>query len=226
MDAGAGRGRGCPSRTRRVLVLRFRGAWQFSYDPGWTGGEQVSVSIVSDEVQNRYGQVDLKAKRSTRTHGDNNIVYGKSHYTYARGTSRFGRGGLWDLQNLRVTTDKTGDTDPVWITATFRAPNESVAWTGYWEGQFDDFHTLFLRWIYHVDGIGEGAATYTLPLRTARYRRRHPAVQVRPRHLLHMGAHVQGISTKTPGPGKPLHHLRRHAGPAKARHGEGRRRRR
>ena len=38
---------------------------------------------------------------------------------------------------------------------------------GYWVGQFDDFHTLFLRWIYYVDGIGEGAATYTLPLRTA-----------------------------------------------------------
>ena len=66
-----------------------------------------------------------------------------------------------------MTTDKTGDTDPVWITATFRAPNESVAWTGYWVGQFDDFHTLFLRWVYHEGGIGKGEATYTLPLRTA-----------------------------------------------------------
>ena len=138
-----------------------------SYDPNWTAGDQVVVSIRTKDVQNRYGQVALKARRSTRTDGDNNILYGKSHYTYARGTSRFGPGGSWELQNLRVTTDKTGDTDPVWITATFRAPNESVAWTGYWVGQFDDFHTLFLRWIYHDGGVGRGEATYTLPLRTA-----------------------------------------------------------
>ena len=141
--------------------------WSFSYAPGWTAGDPVVVSIRTKDVQNRYGQVALKARRSTRTDGDNNILYGKSHYTYARGTSRFGPGGSWDLQNLRVTTDKTGDTDPVWITATFRAPNESVAWTGYWVGQFDDFHTLFLRWIYHDGGVGRGEATYTLPLRTA-----------------------------------------------------------
>ena len=138
-----------------------------SYDPNWTAGDQVVVSSRTKDVQNRYGQVALKARRSTRTDGDNNILYGKSHYTYARGTSRFGPGGSWELQNLRVTTDKTGDTDPVWITATFRAPNESVAWTGYWVGQFDDFHTLFLRWIYHDGGVGRGEATYTLPLRTA-----------------------------------------------------------
>ena len=150
--------------------------WNFTYapNPAWTDKQQLLVSIRTKEVQNRFGQVDLKAGRSTRTHGDNNIVYGKSHYTYARGTSRFGPEGSWELQNLRVTIDqtddgdpKTGDDDPVWITATFRAPNESVSWQGYWEGQFDDFHTLFLRWIYQVDGIGEGAATYTLPLRTA-----------------------------------------------------------
>ena len=141
--------------------------WSFSYAPGWTAGQQVVVSIRNEEVQNRYGQVALKARRSTTVGGNGNIVYGKTHYTYARGDSKFGRGNTWELQNLRVTTDKTGDTDPVWITATFRAPNESVAWTGYWVGQFDDFHTLFLRWIYQVDGIGEGAVTYTLPLRTA-----------------------------------------------------------
>ena len=148
--------------------------WGFDYDPGWTGEEQVSVSIRTKDVQNRYGQVLLKARRSTTSDG-NNLVYGKTHYTYprqpgdgysyARGDGRFGPGTTWELQNLRVTTDKTGDTDPVWITATFRAPNDSVAWTGYWEGQFDDFHTLFLRWIYHDGGLGE--ATYTLPLRTA-----------------------------------------------------------
>ena len=151
--------------------------WDFDYTPNWTDEQQVSVSIVSDEVQNRYGQVLLKARRSTTVGDNGNIVYGKTHSTYprqpgdiishARGDGRFGRGYRWDLQGLRVTTDKTGDTDPVWITATFRAPNQSDAWTGYWEGQFDDFHTLFLRWIYHEGGVGKGAVTYTLPLRTA-----------------------------------------------------------
>ena len=146
-----------------------RRRWTFSHDPGWAAGQQVVVSIRTEDVQNRYGQVALKAGRSTSTSkdGDNNIVYLKTHSTYARGSSKFGQADSWELRHLRVTTDKTGDTDPVWITATFRAPNESVAWTGYWVGQFDDFHTLFLRWVYHVDGIGEGAATYTLPLRTA-----------------------------------------------------------
>ena len=142
--------------------------WSFSYAPGWTAGDQVLVSIrTTDEVQNRYGQVALKPRRSTSTDRDGNIVYGKTHSTYPIGDSKFGFADSWDLQNLRVTTDKTGDTDPVRITATFRAPNESVAWTGYWVGQFDDFHTLFLRWVYHEGGIGKGEATYTLPLRAA-----------------------------------------------------------
>ena len=141
--------------------------WIFDYAPGWTAGQQVVVSIRTVEVQNRYGQVALKAGRSTSTDGDNNIVYGKTHSTYARGSSKFGQADSWELKRLRVTTDKTGDTDPVGITATFRAPNESAAWTGYWVGQFDDFHTLFLRWVYHEGGIGKGEATYTLPLKTA-----------------------------------------------------------
>ena len=151
--------------------------WGFSYVPNWTDGQQVLVSIRTEDVQNRYGQVLLKARRSTTVGDNGNIVYGKTHstyprqpgaaYSYARGDGRFGRGYTWELRGLRVTTDKTGDTDPVWITATFRAPNESDAWTGYWEGQFDDFHTLFLRWIYHEGGVGKGAATYTLPLRAA-----------------------------------------------------------
>ena len=141
--------------------------WIFDYAPGWTAGQQVVVSIRTKEVQNRFGQVALKAGRSTRTDGNNNIVYGKVHSTYARGDSGFGPGESWDLRHLRVTTDKTGDTDPVWITATFRAPDAGTGYQGWWEGQFEDFHTLFLRWIYHVDGIGEGVATYTLPLTTA-----------------------------------------------------------
>ena len=151
--------------------------WDFSYDPSWTVGQQVAVSIRTTEVQNRYGQVLLKQRISTTLDGDGNIVYGKTHSTYprqpdqayshARGDGKFGPGTSWELQNLRVTTDKAGDTDPVWITATFRAPNQSDAWTGYWEGQFDDFHTLFLRWIYHEGGVGKGVVTYTLPLRAA-----------------------------------------------------------
>ena len=141
--------------------------WGFDYDPGWTGEEQVLVSIRTKDVQNRYGQVYLKARRSTTVGGDGNIVYGKTHYTSAIGSSSFGFADSWELLNLRVKTDKTGDTDPVWITAHFRAPDADTAYQGWWEGQFDDFHTLFLRWIYQVDGIGRGAATYTLPLRAA-----------------------------------------------------------
>ena len=141
--------------------------WSFSYAPGWTAGQQVVVSIRTEDVQNRYGQVALKAGRSTTVGGSGNIVYGKTHSTYPRGTSRFGFAGSWELQRLRVTTDKTGDTDPVWITATFRAPNTRTGHQGWWEGEFHDFHTLFIRWIYHEGGIGKGAATYTLPLKAA-----------------------------------------------------------
>ena len=154
-------------------------SWKITGVPStaWADGDQVLVSIRTTEVQNRFGQVLLKAGKSTSTDGEGNIVYGKTHSTYprqpgsaisrARGDGKFGPGGSWELKRLRVTTDKTGDTDPVWITATFRAPNESAAWTGYWVGQFDDFHTLFIRWIYHEGGIGKGAATYTLPLKAA-----------------------------------------------------------
>ena len=160
------------------MNTRLLEIFDFSHNPGWTAGDQVSVSIRTKDVQNRYGQVPLKARRSTTVGGDGNIVYGKTHYTYprqpnieaypnARGDGKFGPGVLWELLRLNVITDETGDTDPVWITATFRAPNQSDAWTGYWEGQFDDFHTLFLRWIYHEGGVGKGVVTYTLPLRAA-----------------------------------------------------------
>ena len=138
----------------------FPHRWIFDYAPGWTAGQQVSVSIRTKEVQNRYGQVALKAGRSTSTDG-------KTHSTYARGSSKFGQSDSWELKRLRVTTDKTGDMDPVWITATFRTPDAGTGYQAWWEGQFEDFHTLFLRWIYHEGGIGKGAATYTLPLTTA-----------------------------------------------------------
>ena len=144
----------------------------FNYDPNWTAGDQVVVSIRNDEVQNRIGRVNFKSRRSTGTDGSGNIVYGKTHFSYGHEPNggKFGRGDSWELLRLNVTTDKTGDTDPVWISATFRAHNvgdAGRAYQGYWEGQFEDFHTLFLRWIYHEGGIAKGEATYTLPLRSA-----------------------------------------------------------
>ena len=167
------------------------------------------VSIRTDELQNRIGQVNFKSRRSTSTDGNNNIVYGKTHFIYDRSNGgKFGPGFRWELRRLQVTTDKTGDTDPVWITATFRAPDAGTGYQGWWEGQFDDFHTLFLRWVYHEGGIGKGEATYTLPLRTAAAEGNIWRSSSGREHLLHMGAHVQGISTMTPGPGKPLRLLR------------------
>ena len=143
-------------------------AWTFNYDPGWTAGDQVVVSSRTKELQNRIGQVKFRSRRSTSLDSNDNIVYGKTHFIYDRSNGgKFGPGDTWELQSLQVTTDKTGDTDPVWITATFRAPDADTGYQGWWEGQFDDFHTLFLRWIYHEGGIGKGVATYTLPLRAA-----------------------------------------------------------
>ena len=143
-------------------------SWKITGVPSaaWAAGGQVLVSIRTTEVQNRFGQVELKAGRSTSTDGEGNLVYGKVHSTYPRGDNKFGPSGSWRLERLRVTIDdKTGDTDPVWITATFRAPDAGTGYQGWWEGQFEDFHTLFLRWIYHEGG--KGATTYTLPLTTA-----------------------------------------------------------
>ena len=149
-------------------------SWKITGVPStaWADGDQVLVSIRTTEVQNRFGQVELKAGRSTSTDGEGNLVYGKVHSTYPRGDNTFGPSGSWRLERLRVTIDqtdegvpRTGDTDPVWITATFRAPNVGTGYQGWWEGQFEDFHTLFLRWIYHEGG--KGATTYTLPLTTA-----------------------------------------------------------
>ena len=146
--------------------------WEFPGTPGaFTVGQQVLVSIRNDDVQNRIGKVDFKSRRSTRVNQTTkNIVYGKTHFSYDHEPDKFGPADGWELRSLTVTTDKTGDTDPVWIRATFRASGSGAAgraWQGWWEGQFDDFHTLFLRWIYHEGGIGKGEATYTLPLRAA-----------------------------------------------------------
>ena len=146
--------------------------WQFTYAPGWTAGDQVSVSIRNDEVQNRIGEVKFKARRHTIRTSGGNIVYGKTHFSYDHEPSsgKFGPADGWELRRLNVTTDKTGDTDPVWISATFRAHGSGAArraYQGYWEGEFDDFHTLFLSWAYSVEGAFKGGTTYTLPLRAA-----------------------------------------------------------
>ncbi len=148
------------------------GQWNFSYIPGWAAGDQVLVSIRNDEVQNRMAKVDFKARRHTVRVSGGNIVYGKTHFSYDHEPNggKFGRGDNWELLRLNVTTDKTGDTDPVWISATFRAHSTGAAeraYQGYWEGEFDDFHTLFLSWAYSVEGAFKGATTYTLPLRAA-----------------------------------------------------------
>ena len=147
------------------------GAWNFGYIPGWSAGDQVVVSIRNDEVQNRIGKVDFKARRHTlRTDASKNIVYGKTHFSYDHEPDKFGPASGWELLRLNVTTDKTGDTDPVWISATFRAHGSGAAgraYQGYWEGEFEDFHTLFLSWAYSVEGAFKGVTTYTLPLRAA-----------------------------------------------------------
>ena len=143
--------------------------WNFSHVPGWAAGDQVLVSIRNDEVQNRIGEVKFKSRRHTSTSGGN-IVYGKTHFSYDLEPDKFGPADGWELLRLNVTTDKTGDTDPVWISATFRAHGSGAArraYQGYWEGEFEDFHTLFLSWAYSVEGAFQGGTTYTLPLKAA-----------------------------------------------------------
>ena len=39
-----------------------------------------------------------------------------------------------------------------------------MSWTAYWEGEIEQFHTLFLRW---YDNLNKRPSTYTLPLKTA-----------------------------------------------------------
>ena len=147
-------------------------AWKFSYDPGWAAGDQVVVSIRTGEVQNRVGQVRFKSRRNAiRTdQTTEKIVYGKTHFSYDHEPDKFGPADGWELLRVNVITDKTGDTDPVWVTATFRAHGAGAAeraYQGYWEGEFEDFHTLLLSWAYSVDGAFIGGTTYTLPLRAA-----------------------------------------------------------
>ena len=145
--------------------------WTFDHDPNWAAGDQVRVSIRTGDVQNRFGRVYFQSRLG---------YYGKTHYAYnignrltsnrPAGDGKFGSGNRWELRHLSVQTDGTADTDAVGIVATFRALSTGAAeraWQGYWEGEFDDFHTLFLRWIHHEGGVGKGEATYTLPLKAA-----------------------------------------------------------
>ena len=211
--------------------------WQFSYVPGWTAGDQVVVSIRNDEMQNRIGEVKFKARRHTIRTSGGNIVYGKTHFSYDHEPNggKFGPADGWELLRLNVTTDKTGDTDPVWISATFRTHGSGAAgraWQGYWEGQFDGFpHAVpqvDLQRGRHRKGRSHLHAPAQISGQGRRHRlprpvRRAPGQLLRhgrPRRHLHVGPHLQGAQRQTPGPGKPLRHERAHAGPATARHGE------
>ena len=211
----------------RILLIREHGT--LATTPGWSAGDQVLVSIRNDEVQNRVGQtageeerageVKFKSRRSTSVSGGN-IVYGKTHFSYDHEPDKFGPADGWELRRLNVTTDKTGDTDPVWITATFRTRRLRGRRPGL-AGLLGRAVRRFPHAVPQVDlprgRQRKGRSHLHAPAQSGQP---HRALPIRPRRHLHMGAHVQGISTKTPGPGKPLRHERAHAGPATARHGE------
>ena len=149
--------------------------WSFSYDPLWAAGDQLVVSIRTQEVQNRLGRViftasDLqsggKVHRVSRSFpaGSAYILPGQGGLLGPRGADFRVPGHTFSLETFEVLRDGTDDEDPVWITATFEVPNDSISWTAYWEGEFEQFHTLFLNW---YDTTNSRAATYTLPLRSA-----------------------------------------------------------
>ena len=140
--------------------------YTFNYDPSWTDGDQVLVSIrTTSEVQNRVGQVVFRA--SDPLTGGNVHRISKNRWSgssYISGSSFDVQGHTFSLELFEVIRGGTDDEDPVWITATFRAPNEGMSWTGYWEGEFEQFHTLYLHW---YDNLNKRPSTYTLPLKTA-----------------------------------------------------------
>ena len=149
--------------------------WIFDYAPGWTAGQQVVVSIRTKDVQNRVGRVVFKASDAShdgKVHrvsrkwpsGSSYILPGPLGLRGPSGANFGVSGHTFSLETLEVLRKGTDDEDPVWITATFRAPNEGMSWTGYWEGEFEQFHTLFLWW---YDNINKRPSTYTLPLRSA-----------------------------------------------------------
>ena len=148
--------------------------WEWTYVPGWTDGDQVVVSIRTDEVQNRLDRVtftasDLqsggKINRVSRNFpAGSKYIYGESGTETAGGPDFRVPGHTFSLETFEVLRDGTDDEDPVWITATFQVPNDSISWPAYWEGEFEQFHTLFLHW---YDTTNSRAATYTLPLRSA-----------------------------------------------------------
>ena len=146
-----------------------------SYDPNWAAGDQVVVSIRTKDVQNRVGRVVFKASdvsHDGKVHrvsrewpaGSSYIVPGTLGRRDPSSANFSVPGHTFTLETLEVLRKGTDDDDPVWITATFRAPNEGISWTAYWEGEFEQFHTLFLRW---YDNINKRPSTYTLPLRSA-----------------------------------------------------------
>ena len=139
--------------------------WGFSYAPNWADGDQVVVSIRTKEVQNRVGQIIFRATDPSLAGNIHSISKNRWSGSSFIGDSSFNvQGHKFSLELLEVIRKGTDDEDPVWITATFRAPNEGMSWTGYWEGEFEQFHTLYLRWYDHLN---KRPSTYTLPLKTA-----------------------------------------------------------
>ena len=151
--------------------------WNFTYapNPAWTDRQQLLVSIRTKDVQNRVGRVVFKASDAfhdgkvhhvsrKRPAGSSYILAGTLGRQDPSGANFSVPGHTFSLEFFQVIRKGTDDEDPVWITATFRAPNEDMSWTGYWEGEFEQFHTLFLRW---YDNINKRPSTYTLPLRSA-----------------------------------------------------------
>ena len=139
--------------------------YTFNYDPSWTDGDQVLVSIRTKEAQNRVGQVVFRA--SDPLTGGNVHRISKNRWSgssFISSSSFDVQGHTFSLELLQVIRKGTDDDDSVWITATFRAPNEGTSWTGYWEGEFEQFHTLYLHW---YDNLNKRPSTYTLPLKAA-----------------------------------------------------------
>ena len=143
--------------------------------PNWAAGDQVAVSIRTKDVQNRVGRVVFKASDAShdgKVHhvsrkwpaGSSYILPGPLGRQDPSGANFSVPGHTFSLELFQVIRKGTDDEDPVWITATFRAPDEDMSWTGYWEGEFEQFHTLFLWW---YDNINKRPSTYTLPLRSA-----------------------------------------------------------
>ena len=139
--------------------------WNFDHIPGWSDGDHVLVAIRTKEVQNRVGQIIFRATDPSLAGNIHSISKNRWSGSEFISDSSFNvQGHTFSLQLLEVIRGGTDDEDPIWITATFRTPNEAISWKAYWEGEIEQFHTLFIRW---YDNLNKRPSTYTLPLKTA-----------------------------------------------------------